>query len=334
MSLPTSVEGAPEHLPRSVGIGRAHAKVILLGEHAVVYGSPALAVPIPQLTATASTGWSAGSGDSGGTDKLSFTSTGSVTRTMVTQVSESLRRLTSAFKARADVTDDAHLDVIVDGTIPPGGGLGSSAATSRAIVLALANLFDRELSDADTFDLVQTAESVAHGKASGVDAAAVGANAPLRFQAGRATELAIGCDTLLVVADSGSAGSTKTAVRRLRARFADEGAQERFVRRASELVDTSVTALAAGRAAEVGTQLTEYHALLSAAGLSTDRIDAMVAAALDAGSLGAKITGGGLGGCMIALTHPEHARNVTIRLHEAGAAQTWVVPLRMVTDHA
>ncbi|MFE0060275.1 mevalonate kinase [Streptomyces sp. NPDC059003] len=296
-------------------------------------GAAGGAVPIPQLTATASAGWSAGSAQAGAADNLSFTATGSVTRTMVTQVSESLRRLTAAFKARTGVTDEAHLDVIVDGTVPPGGGLGSSAATSRAIVLALANLFDRDLSDADAFDLVQTAENVAHGRASGVDARAVGASAPLRFQAGRAAELAIGCDTLLVVADSGSPGSTKEAVRRLRASFTGAGAQERFVERAGRLVDTAVAALAAGRAAELGAQLTEYHALLGAAGLSTDRIDALVTAALDAGSLGAKITGGGLGGCMIALTRPEHARTVTARLHETGAAQTWVVPLRRASGH-
>ncbi|GAA2347010.1 mevalonate kinase [Streptomyces kunmingensis] len=334
MTSPTSVEEGPEHRARSVGIGRAHAKAILLGEHAVVYGAPALAVPIPQLTATASAGRSAeapdGAGSQGG---LSFTMTGSLSRTMVTHVSDGLRRLTAAFKAHTGVTDEAHLDVIVDAAVPPGRGLGSSAATSRAIVLALAGLFERELSDDAVFDLVQTAENVAHGRASGVDAMAVGADAPLRFQAGRAHPLPIGCDAMLVVADSGTAGSTKEAVGLLRAGFERAGRKDRFLDRATELVDTAASALASGRPELLGAQLTEYHELLRVARLSTGPIDAMVAAALDAGSLGAKITGGGLGGCMIALARPEHARNVTVRLHETGAAQTWVVPLRRRTDH-
>jgi mevalonate kinase len=162
---------------------------------------------------------------------------------------------------------------------------------------------------------------------------AVSAAAPLLFQAGEAREVAIGCDTLLIVADSGTAGSTKEAVELLRAGFGREGTQETFLRRATELVETAVAALAAGRPRELGAQLTDYHELLRTAGLSTGRIDAMVGAALEAGSLGAKITGGGLGGCMIALTRPEHARNVTVRLHEAGAVQTWVVPLRRLTGH-
>jgi len=336
LTLPTSVAGvSAHHRTRSVGIGRAHAKAILLGEHAVVYGGAAIAVPIPQLSATASAGWSADTSDAsdGPQGNLSFAMTGSVSRAMVTQASDGLRQLTAAFMAQLGVSDGPRLDVIVDGAVPPGRGLGSSAATSRAIALALADLFDRELTEAAVFDLVQTAENLAHGRASGVDAMAVGASAPLLFQAGEARELKLGCDTLLVVADSGTAGSTKEAVELLREGFRRDGTQERFLGRAGELVDAAVAALAEGRPQDVGAQLTGYHRLLRTAGLSTDLIDAMVEAALDAGSLGAKITGGGMGGCMIALTRPEHARNVTVRLHEAGAAQTWVVPLRRLADH-
>lgn len=334
LTLPTSVEGASEsHRARSVGTGRAHAKAILLGEHAVVYGAPALALPIPQLTVTASAGWSSHTSDNQG--DLSFTMTGSPSRAMVTQASDGMRRLTAEFKARMGVAGGPHLDVILDGAIPPGRGLGSSAATSRAIAFALADLFGRELTESTAFDLVQTAENMAHGRASGVDAMAVGASRPLLFQAGQTRELSIGCDGLFIIADSGVAGSTKEAVELLSAGFKRRaGAQERFVRRASELTEAARQALADGRPKELGARLTDYHELLLAAGLSTDQIDALVAAALRAGSLGAKVTGGGLGGCVIALTQPEHAREVTRQLHEAGAVQTWVVPLKGLDNHA
>ncbi|MBE8478346.1 mevalonate kinase [Streptomyces sp. 3R004] len=334
LTLPTSVQGVSEnHRARSVGIGRAHAKAILLGEHAVVYGTPALALPIPQLTATASAGWSSHVPD--GQGDLSFTMTGSASRAVVTQASEGLRRLTTAFRTRLGVADRPHLDVILDGAIPPGRGLGSSAANSRAIILALADLFGRELTDDTAFELVQAAENVTHGRASGVDAMTVGAAGPLRFQAGVATELSIGCDGLFIIADSGTAGSTREAVELLRAGFVREsGAEERFLRRATELIEEAEQALAEGAEKELGARLTDYHELLRAAGLSTDRIDAMVAAALRAGSLGAKITGGGLGGCVLAMTQPEHARQVAAQLHEAGAVQTWVVPLRRLAAHA
>ncbi|MDQ0757404.1 mevalonate kinase [Streptomyces canus] len=334
LTLPTSAEGVSEsHRARSVGIGRAHAKAILLGEHAVVYGAPALALPVPQLTVTATAGWSSRACDSQG--GLSYTLTGSSSRALVTQASDGLHRLAAEFMARMGVADRPHLDVILDGAIPHGRGLGSSAAGSRAIVAALADLLGRELTEDAAFELVQTAENMAHGRASGVDARTVGASRPLLFRAGWTEELTIGRDILFIVADSGVPGSTKEAVALLREEFRRRtGARERFVSRASELTEAGRRALADGDLEELGARLTDYHELLREARLSTDRIDALVVAALQAGSLGAKITGGGLGGCMIAQTRPERARDVTRRLHEAGAVHTWVVPLKGLGNHA
>jgi mevalonate kinase len=338
LTLPASVEGAPgttgaTEVPGThpaggaAGIGRAHAKAIVLGEHAVVYGAPAIALPVPQLTVTARAGWSSHSGDDGG--DLSFTMSGSASRAVVTQASHSLRRLVGAFKERMGVHDGPPLQVGLNGAIPPGRGLGSSAANSRAVVMALAGLFGRELTEDMAFDLVQTAENMTHGRASGVDAMTVGASAPLLFQAGRARRPAIGCDDVFIVADSGTAGSTKEAVELLRAGFGQRaGAREAFVQRATRLVDQAGRALAEGRPAELGARLTDYHELLHDAGLSTDRIDTLVRAALAAGSHGAKITGGGLGGCVLVLASPQAAGRVTQQLLEAGAVRTWAVPLR------
>ncbi|WP_338137766.1 mevalonate kinase [Streptomyces anulatus] len=331
---PNSAKGlSKSHRARSVGIGRAHAKAILLGEHAVVYGAPALALPIPQLTATASVGWSPHSPD--GPHDMSLTMTGSASRPMVTQASESLRRLTAEFRASMGVTDRLHLDMVIDCAIPPGRGLGSSAACARAVVLALADLFDRKISQSTAFDLVQTAENVTHGRASGVDAMAVGASVPLLFQAGEAQELAVGCEGLFIIADSGVVGRTRDAVELLREGFLRHpGSQERFVLRASVLTEEARHAFADGRPEELGSRLTEYHELLRTAGLSIDRIDTLVEAARTAGALGAKMTGGGMGGCMIALTRSWQASEVTRKLHEAGAVQTWVLPLRRLASHA
>ncbi|WP_124443592.1 mevalonate kinase [Streptomyces sp. NL15-2K] len=334
MTPPTSAEGQSENRrARSVGVGHAHAKAIVLGEHAVVYGAPALALPVPQLRVTASVGCSSPSPD--GQGDVSLTMTGSASRPVATQASDSLRRLTDEFRATMGVAERLHLDVILDCAIPAGRGLGSSAACARAVVFALADLFGREVTQSMAFDLVQTAESVAHGRASGVDATAVGACAPLLFQEGEAQELPIDCDGLFIIADSGVMGRTKDAVELLREGFLrHSGARERFVRRATELTDEARHALADDRPEELGRRLTDYHELLRAAGLSTDRIDALVAAALTAGSFGAKITGGGMGGCVIALTRAEQAREVTRQLREAGAVQTWAVPLRGRVEHA
>ncbi|MFF9481525.1 mevalonate kinase [Streptomyces sp. NPDC014733] len=330
----TSADRVPERRRAcSVGVGRAHAKAILLGEHAVVHGAPALALPVPQLVVTASIGWSSRPSD--GPRGLSCTVTGSPSQASVTTSVAGLRRLATEFGAHIGAADAAHLDVLLDGAIPSARGLGSSAASARAVALALADLFGRELPESTTYDLVQTAENMTHGRASGVDAKTVGASRPLLFQEGRTEELRIGCDSLFLIADSGVPGSTKDAVELLREGFRGRsGARERFVRRASELAEAGRAALADGRSGDLGARLTDYHELLRAAGLSTDRTDALVEAALTAGSSGAKITGGGLGGCVIAQTPFGSARQVIRQLHDAGAVRTWAVPLKGGDGHA
>ncbi len=346
MSLPPSTHRAPARresprltaaepaaAPNPVGIGSAHGKAILLGEHAVVYGAPALAIPVPQLTATASAALFEHRPSD--VDEVAFTLTGPGSAPVVTQATESLRQLVAGFKELAGVAGHTAIDVLVDCLIPPGRGLGSSAACARAVVLALANLFNRKLDARAVYDLVQTSEEVAHGRASGVDAAATGLPYSILFSAGTARPLRICFDGLFVIADSGTAGRTKDAVEAMRLRFERRpGAREDFVRRVSSLAEAAVRDLADSRAGDFGTRLTANHELLADAGLSTELIDTLVETALAAGGLGAKISGGGLGGCMITVVRePHRAQAVARRLRAAGAVRTWVVPVGMSADH-
>jgi mevalonate kinase len=340
------------------GVGRAHGKAILLGEHAVVYGAPALAIPVPKLTVTANATRLSCPGE--GADKIAFAFAGPGTPSVEPFATDGLQHLVTEFKERAAVAERICADVLIDCTIPRGRGLGSSAACARAAVLALADVFDRRLDAKAVFDLVQASEKVVHGRASGIDAVATGATSPFFFRAGVARELPIamvgdgsshppeptegradtrrpyGFDGLFVIGDSGVGGSTKDAVELLRGKFERNAeTQEAFVRRVSSLTDAALRHLANGQLSDFGARLTENHGLLHEIGISTDRIDAMVEAALAAGSLGAKISGGGLGGCMVALAEdPRRAEAVVRGLHEAGAVGTWVVPVGRFACHA
>ncbi|HET8684458.1 MAG TPA: mevalonate kinase [Micromonosporaceae bacterium] len=350
--------GDPGAEPGRPGVGRAHGKAILLGEHAVVYGAPALVIPVPQLTVTANATRLPGPGD--GADKVSFATAGPGTAPVTPLAADGLRHLVAELKERTAVVERVCVDVLIDSAIPPGRGLGSSAACARAVVLALADVLGRRLGAGVVFDLVQVSEKAAHGRASGIDALATGATSPLLFRDGTARELPIAMsgdgsahppersdgragasrpsvfDGLFVIADSGASGSTRDAVELVRRRFEREAqAQEAFVRRVSSLTHAALRDLAHGQLGDFGARLTENHRLLHEIGISTDRIDALVEAALAAGGLGAKITGGGLGGCMIALAgDPRQAEAVVRRLHEAGAVQTWVVPTGRFASHA
>lgn len=329
--------------PVRLGAGRAHGKAILLGEHAVVYGAPALAVPVPQLTAVAKARRVGGDG----ADEISFAIAGLESPEVTSLPTDGLQHLVTEFRQRAAVTEPMRVDVLVDCAIPQGRGLGSSAACARAAVLALADAFDRRLDAATVFDLVQTSENVAHGRASGIDALATGATAPLIFRAGVGRELPVamagsarlsdlaGFDAVLVIADSGVSGSTRDAVELLRGAFErSPRTRDEFVSRVTSLTEAAAHDLLQGRVADFGARLTENHRLLRDVGISTDRIDRMVDAALAAGSPGAKISGGGLGGCMIALAGDRRESAAVVRgVQQAGAVRTWVVPMGRFAGH-
>lgn len=310
--------------PDAPATGRAHAKVILLGEHAVVYGVPALAVALPQLTVTARASRLPQAGHRPGDVTVESADR---TEPMPDETSAALRNLVTRFREVAGVADRTPLRLVLDSSIPPGHGLGASAAYARAVVLALAELFDHAVGADLVFDLVQTAETAAHGKASGIDAVVTGASGLIRYVSGAVQELSCGFDGLFVVGDSGVAGRTKDAIEQVRERFeADPQIRTDFLDGIRRLTEAGIAALADGERSVFGEQMSANHRVLRATGLSTDLIDALVAAALAAGSPGAKISGGGLGGCMVALaTDPAHAEAVAAALRATGAADTWPV---------
>ncbi|MCU1641483.1 MAG: mevalonate kinase [Nocardia sp.] len=311
------------------GTGRAHSKAILLGEHSVVHGTPAIAFPVPALSVSAVaqrgrpvpvsyTGNSAAG--------LRFTAgntliSGTEMSGPHVAVDEALRRWGLA---------EEIVEVVLDcGDIPPARGLGSSAACAGAAIRAVADLYGRSI-DADVlYELVQCGEQVAHGRASGVDARAVLASGPIWFHQGAARRMNIGLDAALVLADTGMPGATQHAVAAVRRTLErNPHAAGRILDRAGELVGSAADDLAAGSVQSLGTTLLEFQGLLIELGVSTPEIDTLVSAALGAGAYGAKLTGAGLGGCVLALTEMgSPAADVSAALRRAGAVQTWIVPI-------
>ncbi|MGB4778424.1 mevalonate kinase [Microbacterium sp.] len=302
-------------------LGTAVGKAILLGEHSVVYGHPAIAIPLHGLGVRVEAERIPDAADTSSMlDSRLFTGP-------LDQAPERLRPAVEAIRAALNAVDaDAAVRVHVRGDIPAERGLGSSAAVAAAIVTAVCAVFGRSLDEPERHELIQTAERAAHGTPSGLDAHTVVADGPIWFHGGIVERLAVAAPMTFVVADTGVAGGTRAAVTGVRSRReADPERIDALLAALGDLAETGRHALARGDSVHVGVAMTQAHELLGMLGVGHPQLDMLAAAALAAGAHGAKLTGGGLGGCVLVLARDtEHAVSVERGLREAGAAETWI----------
>jgi len=292
-------------MTREVGVGQAHSKIILIGEHAVVYGYPAISLPLLEVEVTcrvvpATTPWRLFEED-----------------TLSMAVYASLEYL--------NITD-AFIRCQIDSAIPEKRGMGSSAAISIAAIRAVFDYFEAELPRDVLEILVNRAEMIAHMNPSGLDAKTCLSDQPIRFIKNVGfEELAMDLSAYLVIADTGVYGHTREAIQVVESKGKEALP---FLYALGELTQQAEEAIKARDAVMLGEILTKAHGNLKEIGVSSLEADALVETALQHGALGAKMSGGGLGGCIIALVADYHqAQDLAERLEEKGAVQTWIESL-------
>ncbi len=299
--------------------GDAPAKIILFGEHAVVYGQPAIAVPLSGLRAQA-TIEEIQAGEPGQVQLISA-QTQSRIWLHEAALGDPLAAITRNTLARLDRVVTAPIRVTIDSAIPPAAGLGSGAAVSVAVARALGRYFGIEFEPGDLSDLAYEVEIIHHGSPSGVDNTVIAYEKPVFFVRGKTLVLfQIKTPFTLVLAHSGEVTPTATAVGRVRALWESEpGSTEACFTAIGEVARAAYDALLGDRVDELGDLMTRNHELLKSLKVSTERLDQLAVAALDAGAAGAKLSGAGLGGYLIALVRPESAAGVREALQSAGA---------------
>lgn len=304
--------------------GSACAKVIVCGEHAVVYGAPAIAVPLPQVRVTVTL--RPGAAGSGPT----FSSPQAASDGLAATFGPWLRQVAAHVGTGADVC------CAIDSAVPIASGMGSGAALATALVRALAAAAGRDADPALVAELVAVSEQALHGTPSGIDQTVIAREQPIWFRRGAAPgdaptiePLSIARPLTLVIGDTGERSPTRqmvTAVRQLRA-TAPMLVEAAFAAIGAATLQARV-ALQDGDQALLGRCLDACHDALATIGVSCAALDRLVCAARAAGASGAKLAGAGGGGVMIALAPaPDAAAAIAAAVRRAGAATVLVAPV-------
>ena len=304
----------PELLEQDPLVGTAHGKVILLGEHSVVYGTHAIAAPIPLAIQA-----KVHPGENG--VHLLIPRWG---------VEEKLKKGAdhkySIYKSLDLILQELGLQaegmkIEIFPFIPRAAGLGGSAALAVAIIRALSIYFKLNLSNEEISRLAYESEVIAHGSASGIDNTLATYGRFTLFRRGDPPfmqELRVEKPIPIVIGLSGVESLTATMVARVRkAREANPGLYNSIFEEINNLVLKSVEALKQYDLKKLGEYMNQNQGLLNALQVSSPELEEIVAVARKNGALGAKLTGAGGGGAAIALC-PENADKVAQAIQKAG----------------
>lgn len=299
----------------------ASGKIILFGEHAVVYGRPALAVPVTQVQAEV--------------EILDSARPGIWIEAPDVNLSAELNTLPSDhpvasvihnFLFLSRLSPFPNLQIKITSSIPIASGLGSGAAATVALTRALAVHLDHAMTLEEMNAFAYEIEKLHHGTPSGIDNTVVSYAMPVYFVKGEPIEtFRVGEPFTILIADTGIVAPTKESVGDVRRLWMNDRSRwETVFDQIGEISFTARRAIEAGKWELLGDLMNENHALLQTLTVSSPELDRLVDAARGAGALGAKLSGGGRGGNMIALVRADMAGTVSSALKEAGAKNTIV----------
>jgi len=298
-------------------VAYACGKVILFGEHAVVYGQPAIAVPVTQVKAEARV-------ETGPKDQGITIIAEDLDKSYSLEQAppnDALRAIVVSTLEHIGVRMQHDLTITVSSTIPIARGLGSGAAVSTAIARALGQHFGHLLGPQTISALVYETEKIHHGTPSGIDNTVIAFERPVYFVRDRKIELfSVRRPFLLAIADTGVASPTKIVVGDVRRAWKRE--RERYEEIFDEIgtiVEMARQAIERGEIETIGQFMNENQRLLQLMGVSSPELEGLVEAARQAGALGAKLSGAGRGGNIIALVTQETRSRVEMMLRLAGA---------------
>jgi mevalonate kinase len=305
----------------------APGKTILFGEHAVVYGRPAIAVPVTQLRARVMV------------EAALRAPTGQIwVQAPEVELDSSLQDLPSTHPVAAAVNlviaalsiqKMPACRIRISSTIPVAAGLGSGAAVAVALIRALSGFLGHPLQDERVCELAYEIERIHHGTPSGIDNTVVTLSRPIYFTKGQPFQvLKVQQPFILVIGDTGVRSPTAQSVGEVRRLWqAQPAVYETYFDQIEGIVDSARVLIEKGIPKALGPLMNENHAILQNLGVSSPELERLVQVACQAGAWGAKLSGGGRGGNMIALVSTENAQTVASALEQAGGKRTLITEI-------
>lgn len=305
----------------------APGKVILFGEHAVVYGQPAIAVPVNQVSSHAVIL----ANPAGLPDQIHLIAP----QINIDQDLDALPEDHPLAIAVMQVKRQLKLGHLpsctlqLNSTVPMSSGLGSSASTAVAVIRALGLFLGQPFTEEEVSQLAYAVEKKQHGNPSGIDNTVIAYNRPVYFIRNQPMlPLKVALPFTLIVANSGISSSTADVVAAVRAAWEKETAHyDRLFTSIGNISTQARSLIEHGPIMKLGHLMSANHTLLQEMGVSCPELDRLVAAALEAGALGAKLCGAGWGGNMVALTPEDKTQDIQAALKYAGATQTFIAEI-------
>lgn len=299
----------------------APGKIILFGEHAVVYGQPAIAAPVTQVRAEAiveDKDWVG--------VRLCAPNLGRDYWLAGAPEDDPFARAVRLVAEKTSLDPLPDLSITVRSNIPIASGLGSGAAMAAAVIRALTQHlgFPNLATDEQVSTLTYQVEKLLHGTPSGIDNTVVAYERPVYFvrqqPQNRIETLSVKGSLLILVADTGVVSITKDVVGDVRRQWqADPRRFEQLFASCGQVVHAARQALENGDVSRLGQLMVQNQVYLREMTVSSPELERLIEAAMAAGALGAKLSGAGRGGNMIAVVEADREIAVRSALVSSGA---------------
>ena len=300
-------------------IGEAPGKIVLFGEHSVVYGQPAIASPVFGVKA-----------------RVSITPSSDFKIVLKNKVNP--QKAKKAIEYTVDNTldylgiektkENKSFELTVDSQVPIASGMGSGAAVGVATVRAVSKYFGKELTPDEVSKIDFKTEQLLHAHPSGIDNTVVSHGKPIYFVKGEMEEIRVGKPLQILIANTGIRASTRKALTIVRAAWKKNKEEyEGYFHEAGEIAREARKAIEVGDLERVGQLMNEFQKFYRNIKMSHPANELLIKTALDSGALGSKISGAGLGGCVIALVDEnskEHVKKEWERLEPEVIIETTI----------